>query len=190
MKAIFTLIISSFISLAAIGQQSNAQIGQPVSNLDFLRNITANKAVVIVFVNNTCPNSRLYESRLQTLANAYSSQGVNFVFVNVPINMQDSGGGVKELAQIIPGGNLSTSISDENLKISSQLGATKTPEVFLLQNQNGQFILKYKGAIDDNPQLSTSVKDNYLRDALEAVVNNRTVTTPERRSIGCLIKRY
>ncbi len=37
-------------------------------------------------------------------------------------------------------------------------GATKTPETFVLQNNGaGAFVLKYRGAIDDNPQVAREV---------------------------------
>ena len=81
-------------------------------------------------------------------------------------------------------------IPDDGQKISQQFGATKTPEAFVLQNVNGSFILKYKGAIDDNPQLESSVREPYLRNAIDAVVANRAVAVPEKRALGCMIKRF
>jgi hypothetical protein len=81
-------------------------------------------------------------------------------------------------------------LADEGQKISQQFGATKTPEVFVLHGAGKDFILKYKGAIDDNPQLESGVKDSYLRNAIEAVLNDRNVQSFDKRATGCLIKKY
>ncbi|PIQ21955.1 MAG: thioredoxin family protein, partial [Cytophagales bacterium CG18_big_fil_WC_8_21_14_2_50_42_9] len=81
-------------------------------------------------------------------------------------------------------------IPDPEQEVSRQFGATKTPEAFLLQNQNGSFVLKYKGAIDDNPQLETSVRQAYLQNALIAVLANKPVPAPEIHAIGCMIKKF
>jgi hypothetical protein len=62
------------------------------------------------------------------------------------------------------------------------LGATKTPEAFVLQNNGGgTFVLKYRGAIDDNPQVAQEVTVNYLHDAVAATLNRRNLSVAEKR---------
>ena len=197
MKYLLTLILSGFIYLSAAAQQGGVKVGQTVPNLSIpgvggkttsLSDYKNNKAVAIVFVSQSCPNSRLYESRLSSLAAAYAEKGVTFLFVHPAISMEQGGEGKADNVTTVL--TRLTYLPDEGQKLSTQLGATKTPEVFLLQNTNDSFVLKYKGAIDDNPQLETAVKEAYLQNALDAVLAGRLVLLPERRATGCMIKRF
>jgi len=200
MKYIYTLILFFTLCLTGFAQQEGYELGQTVRNFTLanesgkpvsLTDFTSGKAVVVVFVNEICPNSRLYEKRLRDLATAYANQGVTFLFVNPRISLELGGAQAKTLADKVPAESANLPfLPDPEQKVSRQFGATKTPEAFLLQNQNGSFVLKYKGAIDDNPQLETSVRQAYLQNALNAVLANKPVSTPEKRATGCIIKRF
>ncbi|MEJ7667014.1 MAG: hypothetical protein WKG07_49695 [Hymenobacter sp.] len=50
----------------------------------------------MIFLNPACAYTRLYQERLAALSSAYSGRGVEFMFVNVPINLNaaEGGGGV------------------------------------------------------------------------------------------------
>ncbi|HEX8348535.1 MAG TPA: redoxin domain-containing protein, partial [Hymenobacter sp.] len=110
-----------------------------------LRSYVGNKAVVVVFVNPTCAFSKLYQNRLHALNDTYSGRGVQFLFINTPINLEGSEASPESGASF-------PYLTDEGQKVSSLLGATKTPEVVVLQPVGNGFAVRYKGAIDDNPQ--------------------------------------
>jgi peroxiredoxin len=81
-------------------------------------------------------------------------------------------------------------LADKEHRVAGMLGATKTPEAFVLQNNGGgTFVLKYRGAIDDNPQVAQEVTVNYLHDAIAATLNRRNLSVAEKRPTGCMIKR-
>jgi hypothetical protein len=80
-------------------------------------------------------------------------------------------------------------LSDPTQSVCDKFGATKTPEVFVLKNQGGNLIVKYKGAIDDNPQVANDVTSSYLKDALESVLSNQPVKITEKKATGCMIHR-
>jgi len=200
MKYIYTLLFFFALSIAGFAQRGGYAVGQTVPNFTLtdksgksvsLTDFAAGKAVVVVFVNETCPNSRLYEKRLRSLATTYANQGVTFLFLNPTISLELGGAQAKALADKVPAESANLPlIPDPEQEVSRQFGATKTPEAFLLQNQNGSFVLKYKGAIDDNPQLETSVRQAYLQNALIAVLANKPVPAPEIHAIGCMIKKF
>jgi peroxiredoxin len=200
MKYVYSIFFFLLFSVAAIGQEAGYKIGQPVQNFTLtspdgktasLAGYAASKAVVVVFINHFCPNGRIYGKRLQEMAAAYAGKGVSFVFISPTISMEDGGAQVKALAEEIPAtGEALYVFPDQGHQVTNQFGATKIPEVFVLQGTAGSFVLKYKGAIDDNPQLETGVRNPYLRQALEAVLANRPVPTPEKRPFGCRIKRF
>jgi peroxiredoxin len=146
-----------------------------------LRSYTGNKAVVVVFVNPTCAFSKLYQNRLHALNDAYSSRGVQFLFINTPINLEGSEASAEAGASF-------PYLTDEGQKVSSLLGVTKTPEAVLLQPVGDGFAVRYKGAIDDNPQVEGYVKERYLAEAIDNVLAGKP-GAPDKRAVGCLIKR-
>lgn len=199
MNKLFSLLLILFLPLAALSQDQGYKIGQVVDNFTLtglggrtvsLSSYSASKAVVLVFINNVCPNGRLYVKRLQDLATAYAGQGVSFIYISPTLNMENGGPQVRSLAGQLPiTGESLLLLPDARHEVSSQFGATKVPEVFVLQPAAGDFVLKYKGAIDDNPQLEAGVQEHYLRNALEAVLANQPLPVSETRPFGCLIKK-
>lgn len=157
-----------------------------------LKSYAGRKAVVVVFVNPTCAFSKLYQSRLTALSNEYSAKGVEFLFINTPINLEASAdaGDAEKLKIKTTGGADMPLLTDEGQKVSSLLGATKTPEVVLLQPAGDGFAVRYKGAIDDNPQVENYVKERYLAQALDNVLAGRPAGVADKRAAGCLIKRF
>jgi peroxiredoxin len=155
-----------------------------------LKEYADRKAVVVVFSNNTCPYAKLYEARLLNLAKAFAGRGVQFLFINPSVDQAEGGESLQEMAQRASEGAYPFPyLADEGQKISSRFGASRTPEAFVLQNVNGEFVLKYKGAIDDNPQAEKFVRDPYLKNVLEAILKNQAINTGERRATGCMIRR-
>jgi hypothetical protein len=80
-------------------------------------------------------------------------------------------------------------LADKEQVLMQQLGAAKSPHAFLLRNNNGKFSVVYKGAIDDNAQVESDVKHAYLKDAIDIMLANQTITTPEVRPAGCTIRK-
>ena len=74
---------------------------------------------------------------------------------------------------------------DENQEVAQQLGATKTPEVFVF---NSKRELVYKGAIDDNWENPELVTWGYLEDAIEDALDGVDVDFPLIDAVGCGIK--
>lgn len=136
------------------------------------------KAVVVIFMNPACAFTRLYQERLAALNGAYSGRGVQFMFINVPINLDAAEGS---------GGSLAT-FSDEGAA-SAALGVSKTTEAVVLQPAAGGFAVRYRGAIDDNPQVASGVQQHYLQQVLDNVLAGRPAGVADKRAAGCLIKR-
>ncbi|GAB3306198.1 thioredoxin domain-containing protein [Hymenobacter tenuis] len=156
-----------------------------------LKSYASSKAVVVVFVNPTCAFSKLYQNRLNALSAEYGAKGVQFLFINTPINLEASAADsdteklkVKTLGADLP------LLTDESQQVSTLLGATKTPEVVLLQPTADGFAVRYKGAIDDNPQVEGYVKERYLAQALNNVLAGRPAGVADKRAAGCLIKKF
>ncbi|WP_018477080.1 thioredoxin family protein [Pontibacter roseus] len=196
MKYLASFAVAFLVTASVFAQGGGYQLGSKVADFSLkdsqnksvsLSEFARSKAVVVVFTNNQCPYSKLYENRLVTLSKSYDPQGVQFVFINPTVGLGEGSDKLEDLAAKNYGFPY---LADEGQKISQRFGATKTPEVFVLHNTNGEFVLKYKGAIDDNPQVETNVKNNYLKSVIDEVLANKTVTTLDKRPTGCMIKKY
>jgi hypothetical protein len=62
----------------------------------------------------------------------------------------------------------------------------RTPDAFLFDEK---MTLVYRGAIDDNARDAAAAEENYLIDALRAMVAGDPPPMPVTKSIGCTIKR-
>jgi len=141
------------------------------------------KLTVVCFLGTECPMARLYGPRLSKLADEFRSHHVRIVGVNS--NRQDS---VAEIRAYVD--ELSVSfpvIHDRGNLIADRYGATRTPEVFLLDEQ---LRLRYHGRIDDQyaPGISRAAPtEEDLRMAIEQLVAGKPVATAETTALGCLI---
>ena len=147
-----------------------------------LKSFAGNKAVVVVFLNPACAFSRLYQERLASLSNTFGGRGVKFLFINVPINLDAPG-------TATPGEVELPTLTDASQQVAGLLGVSKTAEAVVLEPAGGSFAIRYRGAIDDNPQIAGSVQQPYLRQVLENVLAGRPAGVADKRAAGCLIKR-
>ncbi|MTI33363.1 thioredoxin family protein [Xanthovirga aplysinae] len=154
-----------------------------------LSDFKGSKGVVVIFTSNYCPYAKLYEKRIQNLAANYSRKNIEFLLINPnnpKSNQQES---VEAMAQKArkEGYNFPY-LKDQNHKVASLMGATKTPEVFLLTKNQKGFVISYQGAIDDNPQVENDVKTYYLKDALDQVVAGNKLSYKNQKATGCMIR--
>ncbi|AKQ46364.1 alkyl hydroperoxide reductase [Rufibacter radiotolerans] len=197
MNRYFTFLLAFLLSSAAFAQ-NGYRIGSKVENFTLknaqnqsveLNSFKDAPVLVVVFTSVNCPYAKLYDGRIQSLSKAYAGKGVRFVYVNTNIGLEE-GGEAAQAQPDLPTSNSFPYLIDEGQQLSKKFGATKAPEVFVLQNAQDGFYLRYKGAIDDNPQAEAYVKDRYLATALDAVLAGKSVSSAERRATGCLIKRF
>lgn len=140
------------------------------------------KSVVLVFTCNHCPVAKAYEDRLVALQKDYKKKGVQVVAVNVNNLDADKLEAMKVRAKEkkfnFP------YLYDPTQKLGLQYGATKTPEVFVL---DGERKIAYHGAIDDS-QNPEKVTTQHLRLALDAVLAGQAPPKAEVAAFGCSIK--
>ena len=190
-----------FLFILFLAEQSTAQNGKTSIENFSLTNTVNNgqvalsdysnkKGIVVIFTSNFCPYSKLYEERIESMANEFSSKGIQFLLIN-PNNPQASeDDSVEEMAKKArERGYKFPYLADKNQKIAASFGATKTPEAFLLKPAGGSFKVVYKGAIDDNPQVPTDVKSFYLKDAVNNLLSGKSNLTNYERPTGCMIKK-
>jgi len=155
--------------------------GKPHRLYDF----EGKKAVVVIFIATRCPYSNAFTHVMASLAHEYESRGVAFLGINA--NNTES---LAEVAEHARAHGLDFLVlKDEGNKVADQLGASVTPEVFLLDST---WTLRYHGALGNshqptnNPEKTT---DNEVRPALDDVLNGKPAEVTETKAFGCSIKR-
>ncbi len=150
-----------------------------------IESVAGERGTLVVFTCNHCPYAVAWQDRLVALANQSLERGIGTIAINSNDPNEyasDSYEGMQTRAQEL--GMQFPYVVDETSDVARAFGAEKTPEVYLF---NASGVLVYHGAVDDS-QDPGSVRDHYLRDALEAVVSGGTVAQAETRAIGCTIK--
>lgn len=147
------------------------------------------KGLIIVFMSNHCPFSKAYEERLLLLDRKFASQGypVLAIMPNDPAAYEDDSFANMQTRARDRNYSFAYAI-DETQSVARQFGATRTPQVYVLKQTNGQFVLEYTGTIDDSPQDSAGAQRRYVDEAVGNLLAGRPVPSPITKPIGCAIK--
>lgn len=137
------------------------------------------KLVVVIFITNSCPESRAYEDRIISFARDYQEKGVQVVGINVN-NLPDDRLDKMKLRAEEKEFNFPY-LYDPSQKIAREYRARVTPHVYVLGNKR---TIAYMGAIDDN---SRKPKRHYLRDAVDSLLAGEKPDRPETLQRGCSI---
>ena len=116
----------------------------------------------------------------------YEGKGLQLIAINVNDESEHQDDGFQNMKnRARENGFNFPYLRDEDQQIAKIYGAQRTPEVFLFDDGR---VLRYHGAIDDNYRDPNAVKINYLRNALDALVEVRDIQTPDTAPVGCFIK--
>jgi peroxiredoxin len=146
---------------------------------------TSGQLVVVIFTSNSCPYSVKYEDRIKELYNSFSKGDIQLFLVNPNKGPDDTLERMKAKANTL--GYKFPYLKDHDQVLTEILGATRTPEAYLLKPVANGYELIYSGAIDDTPQTGDDVKNDYLRTAIEKALKGDSVASSEVRVTGCVI---
>ena len=189
-----SLIIIAFAAVAGSGSTSDLPappaIGTTIDDFKLpdadgaehaLKTLTGKNGAVIIFIATKCPVSNAYNDRMEKLAQDYKAKGINVIGINSnntePAAEVKSHAGEKHLSFTI--------LKDDGNKIADRLGATRTPEAYVI-DAGGKLV--YHGRID-NAQNTANITANDLRDALDELIAGKPVTKTGGAAFGCSIKR-
>lgn len=144
------------------------------------------KIIVVMFTCNHCPYVQAYENRLINLQKDFASKGVTFIAINANDEKnypEDSFENMVKRAK--EKGYNFLYLRDKTQEVAKAFGASYTPEIFVFDENR---ILKYHGRIDDNWQEPDKVKKQHLKEALDAILSNKSIDRPDTQAIGCTVK--
>jgi len=151
------------------------------------------KIVVLEWFNSGCPFIKLHHEKQSTFADLskeFSEKNVVFIAINSTNTGHADFG---KDAQAKTDWKIEFPILvDADGKVGQAYGAKTTPHMFVI-DKNG--VLAYSGAIDNDPRNEKSADDqsadgkvNYVRTALNELVEGKPVTTAETKPYGCGVK--
>jgi peroxiredoxin len=169
-----------------VGRMAAPSIGQTVPDftataldgtvVSLHDSLDTHPVVVVVFLSTFCPYARSNARHLGTLAEEYRSRGVLFVGVNS--NQSETAEEMRAFA--LAHGYAFPVIADPESKIADRLGASCSPEAYLVDRERR---LRYHGWVQ------SKLRSPDLERALEAVVAGKPVRRAATRAFGCSIDR-
>jgi peroxiredoxin len=148
-----------------------------------LADLKDREVVVVAITCNHCPIAIEYFERLNEFAKKHCGEKgkVALVAISVSDMETDKMPRMKQVAE--RQGFKFPYLYDESQKIAKDLGATNTPQFFVLDRHR---TLAYRGAWDDEVN-ATKVKERHVEAAVEALLAGKTPLVAETSAKGCLI---
>lgn len=198
-KVAFTLMVALFLfGIDVIHAQSSLKVGSKAPMLDHsvqdvnersitLTQIAESNGLLVIFSCNTCPWVSRWEDRMKSVANTARINNIGMIALNPNERIRNRGESLSDMKRRSTKQTYNFVYAlDQDHTIADAFGATKTPEVFLFDaNMN----LVYKGSIDDNPNNITAVKNQYLENAIQAMMEGKPAPISKGKLQGCSIKR-
>ena len=152
--------------------------GKKISLNDFTQDV-----LVVVVTCNECPVAQAYEPRFVEFAKSHSGPGAKVALLAV--NPYDrEGDSLEDMKKRAEASALPFEYAqDKDHQLTLQLGAEKTPHVFVFNKDRN---LVYKGAFDDSWADPEAVKRHYLVEVVTAMLSGKPVP-PVTKPEGCPI---
>ncbi len=196
-----TLMLAGVLGLAvdyAAAKDESAALGRKIAEFNCkdyhgkshaLADYADRKLVVVVFLGTECPLAKLYGARLAQLSDEFAAEGV--AFLGIDSNRQDS---ITEIAAYARNHGIEFPIlKDLGNELSDKLGATRTPQVFVLDQER---VVRYEGRIDGQYSFGAGVGyaqpklgRRDLAEALTELLSGKEVSLASTEVKGCLIGR-
>ena len=161
-----------------------------------LKSFSKAKVLMILFTCNHCPTAQAYESRVKQLAMDYKNKGVQVVAIssNDPTSVRLDELGYSDLNDTYKEMIVRAKEQKFNFPylfdggtqvVANKYGPIVTPHVFIFDEKR---ILRYTGRIDDVEDPKKTPKIFDTRNALDALVANKSVPVEKTKTFGCGIK--
>ncbi|MEZ5405146.1 MAG: redoxin domain-containing protein [Verrucomicrobiia bacterium] len=149
------------------------------------------KTVVLEWTNPECPFVKKYYDggHMQDLQKKYTDKGV--IWLRINSSAPGKQGYLKDMEEAMEltkkqKAKATKLLLDSDGHVGKLYDAKTTPHMFVI---NTAGVLVYAGAIDNDPDTSYDPKaKNYVADALDAALTNKSVETANTQPYGCSVK--
>lgn len=192
------LLATAFFLLVSFKPDGGYKVGDVATDFK-LKNVTGSmialgdnkvaQGFIVVFTCNHCPYSVKYEDRINELNKKYAQKGYPVVAINSNDAAQYEEDNFEGMVKRAKEKDFSFPyLHDETQAIARSYGAIRTPHVYILKKEKDDLIVKYIGAIDDNADDASAVKEKYAENAVDALLASKPVNPDFTKAIGCTIK--
>lgn len=173
------------------------KLGTPAPNFELpdsitrshlsLRHLKGNKGTIVMFICNHCPYVKHINEELVRLANDYRILGFSFIAISSNDAKAYPQDGPEEMFKAARKLNYPFPyLYDESQEVARAYDAACTPDFFVFDEA---LKLVYRGQLDDSrPKNGIPTSGRSIREALDALLNNRPVPKEQKPSMGCNIK--
>lgn len=140
--------------------------------------------VVLVITGNECPAAQSYEERLLAFTKKYAGKDGRAALVAICVGLDEEDRLPKMKERAKEKGFTFPYLHDETQAIGRALGATVTPEFYVLDKARK---IVYMGAMDDSI-VAKNVKSKHLEAAMDALLKGDKVPVAETEKRGCSIE--
>lgn len=158
-----------------------------------LNDLKKSNGLLVIFSCNTCPfvvgsgDKEGWEGRYNEIAKDCDAKNVGMVLINSNEAKRDKGDSMEDMKKRAKEQGYSMAyVLDKNSELANAFGARTTPHVYLFDKN---MKLVYRGKIDENVNSASEVKEPYLKNALQNLVDGKKIDPDQTKSLGCSIKR-
>ncbi|WP_422930285.1 redoxin domain-containing protein [Singulisphaera sp. PoT] len=189
------MILGSCLAGIAVAAETEKEKGEDKAILAHVLGVDGKKvdlgapkdgATVVVFYSTECPISNAYSPTLNRLRDEYPASKLNLVGICVDPDLSNA-----EITTHARDFELKFPVArDRGGKVAAKLGATVTPEAFVIDSAQK---IRYHGRIDDQfvarQKRNAHPNGNDLQDALAALLDGRPINNAFVAPVGCPIPR-
>ena len=188
--SLFTIamLLYSFTYIAGGKEIADFKLKNTDGKFVSLKDYPKAKGFIVVFTCNHCPFAKLYPDRLNKLNTKYKALNVPLIAISsTDTTVYEEDTYPKMVAKAKAEHFNYPYLADATQAVAKNFNAQKTPHAFVIWKENGQWVIKYNGAIDDNGAEPAKVQNQYVAKAVDELLAGKSVSTKETKSIGCQI---
>lgn len=165
------------IDSKAIKFELNSTNGELIS----LNTFKDSKGIILTFLTNNCPVSKMYQNRVKALQEKYGKLGFPVVAIDPADSMED-------MKKVTSEKNFNFYyLHDANQQTSFAYGAIVNTHTVILVKEKGIYKIAYVGAIDDNYKDETQVTNKYIETAIASILAKEEIKVKNTTAKGCVI---
>ncbi|MEX2207981.1 MAG: redoxin domain-containing protein [Myxococcota bacterium] len=181
--AILSLLLATPPQTAAVGKPAPDFTAMDETGASYELAKLRGKAVVLEWTNPDCPFVERHYSAdtMEKLATTLGAKDVVWLAVNSTHSNTPADTKAWKAAQ----GFAYPTLQDADGTIGHLYGARTTPHLFVIDADG---VLRYAGAIDDDPDGDSATPTNYVGKAVAALLASSTPDPSETKPYGCSVK--
>jgi thioredoxin-related protein len=192
MKKISSLLFILLISISCLSAQNIGEMSltDAVTGKTYtISNEIKGKALVLIFHSTNCPFAKMYEKRIIDLKTKFQNLGVSFALVNPDPKPEHQNADMMRSHVDATDLNMSY-LMDVEQAWAKTFKITKIPEIVIITPNAGSPSIVYRGAIDNNAQVESSVTEKYVERAINQVLKGEKPSPEQVRAVGCNVRSF